>query len=85
MAKGILVSLFDSKAESWSPPACADSKAAAIRQFEMLVNDRQQTLVSTHPDDFSLFVLAEFDDFQIKPVSRVSLANGVDVKRKEVN
>lgn len=82
MAKGILVSLYDGKAETWSPPSCADSKAAAIRQFEMLVNDRQQTLVSMHPEDFTLFMVGEFDGALVKVCDKLALANGVDVKRK---
>lgn len=82
MAKGILVSLYDGKAETWSPPSCADSKAAAIRQFEMLVNDRQQTLVSMHPEDFTIFAVGEFDGALVKGCDKLALANGVDVKRK---
>lgn len=81
MAKGILVSLYDGKAETWSPPSCADSKAAAIRQMEMLVNDKQPTLVSTHPEDFTLFMVGVFDDCDVKGCEKLALANGVDVKR----
>ena len=81
MAKGILVSLFDSKAETWSPPSCADSKAAAIRQMELLVNDRQQTLVSSHPEDFTLFMIGQFDGSEVKGFDKFALANGIDVKR----
>lgn len=80
MAKGILVSLYDGKAETWSPPSCADSKAAAIRQMEMLVNDRQQTLVSMHPEDFTLFMVGDFVDDVVQPRDKVALANGVDVR-----
>lgn len=82
MAKGILVSLFDAKAETWSPPSCADSKAAAIRQMEILVNDKQPTLVSTHPEDFTLFMLGEFDGVMLKACDKIALANGIDFKRK---
>ena len=85
MAKGILVSLFDSKAETWSPPTCADSKAAAIRQMEMLVNDRQPTLVSSHPEDFTIFMIGEFDGAKVIGCDKLALANGIDVKKPEVN
>lgn len=79
--KGIIVSLFDSKAETYTPPTVAESNAAAIRQFGILVNDKQQTLVSTHPEDFTLFKIASFDGCVITPEpSRVALANGLDVK-----
>ena len=87
MAKGILVSLYDGKADTFSPPSCADSAAAAIRQMEILVNDKQQTLVSTHPEDFTLFKVGDFVDDAIHGCDKVSLANGIDVQRKpqEVN
>ena len=81
MATGILVSLYDGKADTFSPPACADSKAAAIRQMEMLVNDKQQTLVSTHPEDFTLFMVGEFCGADVKGCERLALANGTDVRR----
>ena len=82
MASGILVSLYDGKAETFSPPSCADSKAAAIRQMEMLVNDQQPTLVSTHPEDFTLFMVGEFCGADVKGCERLALANGIDVQRK---
>lgn len=81
MAKGILVSLFDAKAETWSSPSCADSAAAAIRQMEMLVNDSQQTLVSLHPEDFTLFKVGEFDGSLVRGCDKTALANGIDVQR----
>lgn len=82
MARGILVSLYDGKADTWSPPTCADSKAAAIRQLELLVNDKQQTLVSTHPEDFSLYMVGEFEAATVRGVDKLALANGIDVRRK---
>lgn len=82
--QGILVTLFDSKAESYSAPTVAESNAAAIRQFEILVNDKQRTLVSTHPEDFTLFRIGSYDGPVVKSEDRQSLANGIDVKRPEV-
>lgn len=83
MARGILVSLYDGKAETWTQPTCADSKAAAIRQLELLVNDKQQTLVSTHPEDFTLYMVGEFDGSVVKGSDKLALANGIDVKLKQ--
>lgn len=57
MMEGILVTLYDSKAETYTNPAAVESPAAAIRQFDMLVNDKQSTMVSTHPEDFTLLRL----------------------------
>lgn len=81
MAKGILVILYDAKADTFSPPSCADSSAAAIRQLEMLVNDKQPTLVSTHPEDFTLFKVGEYVDDAIQGCDKFALANGIDVRR----
>lgn len=87
MAKGILISIYDGKAETWTPPACADSKAAALRQFEILVNDKQQTLVSTHPEDFTIYQVGSFEGASLAGCDKLALANGIDVQRKplEVN
>lgn len=82
--EGILVTLYDSKAETYTNPAAVESPAAAIRQFDMLVNDKQSTMVSTHPEDFTLFEVATFKDANVQPCAKLALANGVDVKRAPV-
>ena len=53
--KGIFVTLFDSKTERYTNPTAVETNEAAIRQFGLLVNDDRGTLVSLHPEDFSLF------------------------------
>lgn len=83
MNKGIFVTIFDSKSETYSRPTVAASNADAIRNFELLVNDQQKTLVALHPEDFTLYRIGSFEDFKIVGEDRQSLANGVDVKRQE--
>ena len=58
--KKLLISVKDSKAESWSVPASADTKAAAIRDFGSLVSDGR-TIIGQHPEDFDLYVVGSFD------------------------
>lgn len=84
----ILVSIHDAKADTWTPPHTVDSKAAAIREFGMLVNDRQQTMISEHPADFDLFQVGTWDCVAGlvdglnggKNPMAIHIANGVDVK-----
>lgn len=80
----ILVSLFDSKAKTWSNPHVCQNKAAALREFGMLVNDGGRTLVAQHPADFDLFevaICADLFDGKLEPCSPpIHLANGNDVK-----
>lgn len=81
--KGIFVELYDSKADTYTQPSVAQSNADAIRQFGILVNDKQGTLVSLHPEDFTLYRVGFFQDYKIQGEDRQALANGVDVKIKQ--
>ena len=82
----ILVSLFDSKAETWSNPHVCQNKAVAIREFAALCNDDRGTIVSSNPADFDIFVVGEFEEpFKgiIKSLDApLHLANGKDVVKK---
>lgn len=89
----VLVSVYDSKAETYTPPHPSQSKASAVREFETLVNDGGKTMISQHPEDFSLFMVGEW--FDRVPVDRgtftaklvgletfVCLAKGIDLVKK---
>lgn len=80
----ILVSLHDIKAQTWSNPHVCQNKAAALREFGMLVNDNHNTLVAGHPADFDLFQVATcsdlFDGKLVPCLPAEHLANGNDVK-----
>lgn len=58
----VLVSVYDSKAETWTPPHPSQSKASAIREFETLVNDGGKSMISQHPEDFSIHQVGEWLD-----------------------
>lgn len=83
----ILVSLHDLKADTWTPPHVVQNKAAALREFESLVNDSQHTLVSDHASDFDMFQIGEYDSdtgvvagFSLADF--VKVANGSEVKHE---
>lgn len=80
----LLISVKDSKAESWSVPAASDNKATALRDFGSLVADGR-TLVGQHPSDFDLYVVGTFDLITGLVESRIPehLANGSDFVKKE--
>lgn len=54
-------SVFDSKAAVFGTPFFMPTEGAAVRAFTDAANDGG-TLLSKHPEDFSLFLIAEFDD-----------------------
>ena len=76
----IIVSVLDVKAESFSQPSCSANKATALRDFATAVN-QPGSLLNSHPDDFVLYQLGDFDPQMgvISSSARVSLACGRDV------
>ena len=82
---GVFITLYDSKTEVYSKPTLAGNNADALRQFGILVNDRNGSLVSMHPEDFTLFRIGSLEGFTLIPEERQALANGVDVKLPEAN
>lgn len=53
--------VYDSKMEAYMQPFFQISKGQALRTFTDLVND-PNTQFHKHPEDFTLFQLAEYDD-----------------------
>jgi len=56
-----VVSVYDSKAEVYARPAFVATENAALRSWVDTVND-SSTPMNKHPDDYTLFVLGEYDD-----------------------
>lgn len=54
-------SIYDVKAEAYSPPFVEKTIGLAIRTFQALAND-MNTNVGKYPGDFTLFSVGEFDD-----------------------
>lgn len=59
--KKLVISIRDNKLESFNTPVLADNEAVAIRQFGDIVQRGGDSVISIHPSDFSLYVVAEFD------------------------
>lgn len=77
------VCLYDSKANTFTPPYFVPTVEAAKRDFGILVNDGK-SLQSQFPADFDLFHVGEFDTSTavFRTFDKVHLANGSDVKVK---
>lgn len=56
-----LYSIYDSKAEQFSPPQVYHNDMLALRGFEGLVND-DKTLINSYPEDFSLYYVGNLGD-----------------------
>ena len=56
-----LYSIYDSKAEQFSPPQVYHNDMLALRAFEGIVND-DKMLIKKYPEDFSLYYIGNFGD-----------------------
>lgn len=56
-----LYSIYDNKAEQFSPPQVYHNDMLALRAFEGLVND-DKTLINSYPEDFSLHYIGNLGD-----------------------
>lgn len=56
-----LYSIYDLKAEQFSPPQVYHNDMLALRGFESLVNDNK-TLINSYPEDFSLYYVGNLGD-----------------------
>ena len=56
-----LYSIYDDKAEQFSPPQVYHNDMLALRAFENLVND-DKTLINSYPEDFSLHYIGNLGD-----------------------
>lgn len=56
-----LYSIYDSKAEQFSPPQVYHNDMLALRAFEGIVND-DKMLIKKYPEDFSLHYVGNLGD-----------------------
>lgn len=54
-------SVYDAKAEAFMPPFMYSTKGQAIRVFADSIND-SNCVLSKHPEDYTLFEIATFDE-----------------------
>lgn len=56
-----LYSIYDSKAEQFSPPQVYHNDMLALRGFESIVND-DKMLIKKYPEDFTLYYVGNLGD-----------------------
>ena len=56
-----IFAVYDSKAETYTPPYFQHKEAMAIRSFADCCNDPGHTF-GVHPEDYTLYNLGEYDD-----------------------
>lgn len=56
-----LYSIYDEKAEQFSPPQVYHNDMLALRAFEGIVND-DKMLIKKYPEDFSLYYVGNLGD-----------------------
>lgn len=69
--------IWDAKAETHTQPFFADGEPVAVRMFERAAMETSHTM-HTHPGDFTLFEIAEWDDID-------GLMHPHEVKRSIIN
>jgi len=79
-----MYTVYDSKSEVYTNPFYFRNKGECIRSFTETVNDGQSTF-SKYPSDFTLFEIADFDEFtgSIKLHSaKISICTALEMKRE---
>lgn len=81
-----MFSVYDKKAECFSPPFFMRATGLALRGFIDMINSGEKTQYSAHPEDFDLYELGEWNDETGKveqyEIARL-LGNGLDYITKE--
>lgn len=78
-----IYTVYDVKSETYTAPSLNPARGQAIRSFQDAVNDPKGGVLASHPEDFTLFELGDFD---IKTglielyETKQAVANGLDVK-----
>lgn len=76
--------VYDSKAETYSPPMLNKTKAEALRDFATAANN-PQTLPGKFPEDFTLFELGAYNDqnasFELHPTA-IALGKAIEYVQK---
>ncbi|AXL15280.1 nonstructural protein [Microviridae sp.] len=78
-------SIYDSKADAYLPPFFLHQEAMGIRAFSDAVNN-PESQIHLHPADYTLFLIASFDDEKgemIPMPSNKNLGNGIQYVRKD--
>lgn len=74
--------VFDSKVGAYLEPRFRRSRGEFIRQITDLVNAKEDNGINTHPEDYVLFEIGEYDDEVgvITPSTPISLGVALEFK-----
>lgn len=62
MTTFVMCSVRDVVSSTYGRPFSAPNRPAAVRSFSVEVNDERSGMLHTHPADFDLYLVGEFDD-----------------------
>ncbi len=76
--------VYDSKVDAYLRPFFLQTPAEAIRSFKDTVNDQQST-ISKHPEDYTLFEIGTFDESTgvLEPITALGLGLALNFKDRE--
>ena len=57
-----IYSIYDSAAKAYMSPFFMHNHGLAIRAFSDQVNSQQENQIKNHPEQFTLFMIAEYND-----------------------
>ena len=85
--KTLVFSMYDEAAKAYTHPFFFHNRALGQRAFQDAVNANDGSNVAKHPDQFTLFVIGEWDDTEgslVPLIPMESLGNGLSYKDKEI-
>lgn len=80
--KSLAFAVYDVKGEAFGMPIFQRTKGEALRAFEDECN-REGSMLCSHPEDYSLFLIGEYDQGNglISPVTHLQLGTALEAKR----
>lgn len=78
--------IYDVKVGAYMQPFLMQTKGQALRAFTDLANDGQSQ-ISKHPEDFTLFQIAEYDESEgtyTNEMAKISLGTALEFKKENM-
>jgi hypothetical protein len=82
----LMYTVYDCKSETYSKPSYHLAPGDAIRAFATAANEKTQSMIGKHPEDFSMFEIGSWDPRTGKIElweSRKHIANAIDLVESE--
>jgi hypothetical protein len=80
-----IFAIYDSKSEIYNKPFFAPTAGAAIRDFELAINN-EDSMLAKYPDDYTLFEVGVYEDTtcEIRAYdAKISLGSANEYKKQE--